>query len=154
QSNNSVTNATQVSPPFVSIVPAGASLLTESFAPTNGAIDIGETVTVSLRLRNAGNVNNTNVIATLLPSDGISPLPPNSPQTYGVLKPSGFPVSRSFSFTAHGTNGQTITATLQLQDGSANIGTVSYDFTLPSVYTFANTNAIVILDNKPASIYP
>jgi uncharacterized repeat protein (TIGR01451 family) len=152
--NNTVTISTQVAPPFVSVVAAGASLLFESFVPTNGAVDIGETVTVSLRLRNAGNVNNTNLVATLLATNGVAPVPPNSPQSYGVLKPSSFPVGRSFTFTANGTNGQTITAFLHLQDGAADLGNVGFDFTLPNFFTFADTNAITILDNTTASVYP
>ena len=56
--------------PFVSIVPAGATLTYES-GPTNGAIDLGETVTVILRLRNAGNVSTRNLVATLLATNGV-----------------------------------------------------------------------------------
>ena len=57
--NNSATaTTTVVAAPFVSIVPAGATLTYES-GPTNGAIDLGETVTVVLRLRNAGNSSTT-----------------------------------------------------------------------------------------------
>jgi uncharacterized repeat protein (TIGR01451 family) len=152
--NNSVTVSTQVAPPFVAIAAAGASLLKESFSPTNGAVDIGETVTVSLRLQNAGNINNTNLVATLLATNGVAPVPPNAPQAYGVLKPSSLPVGRSFSFTASGTNGQTITAFLHLQDGAADLGVVGFNFTLPNSFTFANTNAIAILDDTAASIYP
>ena len=83
-SNNTATNVTSVARPFISIVAAGATLIAES-GPTNGAVDIGETVTVSLRLRNAGNITNNNLVATLLATNGVAPAPANNVQTYGVL---------------------------------------------------------------------
>jgi uncharacterized repeat protein (TIGR01451 family) len=154
-SNNSATATTQVATPFVSILPSGGSLTAESFSPGNGTIDVGETVTVNLRLRNAGNVANTNLVATLLATNGVAPVPPNAPQTYGSLQPGGFPiVGRSFSFTANGTNAGTVTAVLQLQDGPANLGTASFVFSLPDVRIFANTNAITLRDNTNALPYP
>jgi len=111
-------------------------------------------VTISLRLRNAGNVRNTNLVATLLATNGVIPIAPNNPQIYAVLAPSGFPVGRSFSFTSSGTNGQTITAVLQLQDGANNLGLVSFNFTLPDVHNFSNTSFINIRDNTNALPYP
>ena len=59
-------------------------------------------------------------VATLLATNGITQ--PSGPQTYGALAVHGPSVSRPFSFTASGTNGQTIRATLQLQDGAINRG--------------------------------
>src|ERR1019366_8564063 len=97
----------------VAIAVAGATLTSESFLPPNGAIDIGETVSVILRLRNVSNVSTLNLVGTLLATDGVAPTAPTT-QTYGVLAPSGFPVGRVFTFTASGTNGQTIHPTLQL----------------------------------------
>src|SRR5262249_16809598 len=58
QANNSATANVTVAPPFVSIIPAGSALISESFSPPDGAIEAGETVTVLLSLRNAGNVRN------------------------------------------------------------------------------------------------
>jgi uncharacterized repeat protein (TIGR01451 family) len=92
QANNSSSANVIVAPPFVSIIPAGAALLSESFSPPNGAIDPGETVTVLLSLRNIGNVRNTNLFATLLATNGVTPVPPNNPQNYRQLAPSGQPV--------------------------------------------------------------
>jgi uncharacterized repeat protein (TIGR01451 family) len=152
--NNNASASTQVAPGFVSIIPAGATLTAESIAPANGAVDVGETVTVTLRLRNAGNVRNTNLVATLLATNGVTPVPPNTPQTYGLLAPSGFPVGRSFSFTAAGTNGGSVTGVLQLQDGPSNLGTVSFNFSLPEVRVFSNTASINIRDNNKALPYP
>ena len=162
--NNSATVMTVATAPFTSIVAAGATLTYES-GPTNGAIDVGETVTVSLRLANAGNSSTRNLVATLLATNGVTPVAPNNPQSYGILFPSGFPVGRPFSFTAGGTNGGTISPTLQLQDGTNTYPPVSFTFTLPNTHVFANTNVITIPDpaapnppyppaSGPASPYP
>ncbi len=146
-SNNSVTTVVRVAPPFISFVPAGAVLLGESFSPPDGAIDNGETVTVGLRVRNAGNVSNTNLQATLLAVDGITPVAPNGPQDYGILFPDGSFVEQPFSFIATGAPGATVTAVLQLQDGDDVLtNVVSFNFTLPTIVSFTNTDAIAILD--------
>jgi uncharacterized repeat protein (TIGR01451 family) len=152
--NNSASATTLVAAPFVALVPSGATLTAESVSPTNGAVDIGETVTVNLRLRNTGNVNTTNLVATLLAGNGVTPVGPNSPQSYGVVQASGLPVGKSFTFTANGPNNGSVVAVLQLQDGASNLGTASFTFGLPNVITFANTNAITIRDNNSALPYP
>jgi uncharacterized repeat protein (TIGR01451 family) len=154
QANNSAVANVTVAPPFVSIVPAGSALISESVSPPDGAIEPGETVTVLLSLRNAGNVRNTNLLATLLTNSGVIPVPPNATQNYRQLAPSGQPVSKSFSFTANGAPAQTITATLQLVDGSNNIGTVSFNFKLTDVHQFSNTTYIAIRDTNSALPYP
>ncbi len=155
QSDNSVTTSVQVAPPFISILPAGATLISESFSPPDGAIDNGETVTVSLRLRNTGNVSNTNLQATLLATNGVTPVSPNNPQDYGILPPGSSFAAQQFSFTASGAPGATISAVLQLQDGPNLLtNTVAYNFTLPTILTFANTNVIAILDDTSAAPYP
>ena len=70
----------------------------------------------------------SNLIATLQTSGGV--IAPGSPQSFGAVS-SGATVGADFSFTAEGTltSGQTITVSLQLQDGMNNLGTVSYNFT-------------------------
>ncbi len=154
-SNNSVTTNVVAAPAFISIVPAGATLVSESFTPANGAIENGETVTVSLRLRNAGNVSNTNLVATLLATNGVTPVAPNTPQTYGVLPPGSSFVAQNFSFTASGAPGATISAVLSLRDGSNPLAnSVAYNFIIPTVFSFSNTNSIAILNNPNASLYP
>ncbi|HEY6168232.1 MAG TPA: DUF11 domain-containing protein, partial [Verrucomicrobiae bacterium] len=150
--NNSGNATTTVSPPNVNIVAAGASLGAESFSPANGGVDIGETVTVTLRLRNAGNVANTNLVATLLATNGVTS--PSGPQIYGQLQPSGLTIGKDFSFTATGTPGGTVSATLQLQDGASSLGLVAFNFALPNTVTFSNTAAITIPDSGAASPYP
>ena len=149
--NNSATATTQVAPPGVAIAAAGVTLTAESFFPPNGAIDIGETVSVILRLRNISNISTLNLVGTLLATNGVAPAAPTT-QTYGVLAPSGFPVGRAFTFTASGTNGQTIHPTLQLQDGPTTYPPVSFNITLPITQVSANPNTIVIPD--PAAPNP
>ena len=94
----------------------------------NGGVDPAETVTVNFGLKNIGTANTTNLVATLLATGGI--LSPSGPQTYGVLITNGAAVAQPFTFTASGICGGTNTATLQLQDGAANLGTVTFSFRL------------------------
>ncbi|HTL55238.1 MAG TPA: Calx-beta domain-containing protein [Candidatus Limnocylindrales bacterium] len=134
------------------IVPAGTALTSES-GPVNGMIDSGERVGVLFAFRNATGTNTANLIATLLATNGISN--PSAPQSYGVLTVHGPAVSRPFTFTADGTNGQVITATFQLRDGNAptNIGVVSF-VVGRTANTYSNTAPIVINDATAASPYP
>jgi uncharacterized repeat protein (TIGR01451 family) len=150
--NNSAGVTTEVALPYISIVPAGATLKSESFA-TNGAMDIGEAVTVEFWLRNAGNVPNTNLVVTLLPGGGVTNVI-LSPQTYGVLPPGGLPTNRLFGFTAVGTNGGSVTAQLRLTDGGVVIGTNTFVFALPRFTSPANTTPIVVNDGSVATPYP
>jgi subtilisin-like proprotein convertase family protein len=128
------------------IVANGATLTTESCLATNGAIDPGETVTVSFGLQNTGCGNTANLVATLQATGGVTS--PSGPQTYGIVTNGGTTVSRPFTFTASGSCGGTITATLQLQDGLSNLGTITFPFTLgapsPATNSFANSGLISI----------
>jgi uncharacterized repeat protein (TIGR01451 family) len=149
-----------VEPPTINIVAASAVLTSESFQPPDGAVDPGETVQLMLNLQNAGNVNTTNVIATLQTTGGVT-LPSGS-QSYGALLAGATPIGRLFSFTANSTNGGTVVATLQLQDGSSTLPPVTFTFYMPVVTTFWNTNRIDIPsqafvpqpDSGPANPYP
>ena len=106
-----------------------AVLINESCPPANGAIDPGERVTVYLNLTNNGSASTSNLVATLQSSGGV--VAPSGPQSYGVIA-SGSTGGRDFSFTVNPSLicGGTLTATLQLQDGTNNLGTVTYNFTL------------------------
>jgi uncharacterized repeat protein (TIGR01451 family) len=65
------------------------------------------------------------------------------------------PVSRSFTFTASGTNGGVVTATLELQDGLSLLPyNVTFTFPLARVVEFANTGTITIPDAGSATPYP
>jgi uncharacterized protein (TIGR03437 family) len=118
---------------------AGAAMLTsESCAPANQAADPGETVTFDFALRNLGSGNMSNLVATLQPTGSVTN--PSSPQTYGALTGGGSAVTRPFTFTAVGACGATLTATLQLQDGALNLGTVSFPLLLGVARTSLSEN--------------
>jgi uncharacterized repeat protein (TIGR01451 family) len=154
--NNSVSASAQVAPPFINIVPAGATLTAENFFPPDGSIESGETVTIQFRLQNIGNVANTNLVATLLATGGVTS--PSGPQTYGILRPIGIPggspVSRPFTFTANGSPGGTLVATLQLQDATSNLPPATFSFMLPQAFGFTNGQQITIPDIGAANPYP
>ena len=104
------------------------NITNESCQPNN-AIDPGEDVTVEIGLQNTGAVGTTNLIATLLPTGGVTD--PGPPQNYGALPVGGAIVFRPFSFTASPnlTCGGVITLTFQLNDGAENLGTISINLT-------------------------
>jgi uncharacterized repeat protein (TIGR01451 family)/uncharacterized delta-60 repeat protein len=134
------------------ITAAGAALLAES-GPVNGAIDTNETVSLLFALRNSVGEPTTNLVATLLATNGVTL--PSVPQNYGVLIPGGPSAFRQFSFKASGTNGGSLVATFQLQDGPINLGTAVFSFTLgTNYYRFTNSNFITIRDNTNALPYP
>jgi subtilisin-like proprotein convertase family protein len=130
-----------------------ATIEAESCSPANNAPDPDETVTMQFPLQNTGTGLTTNLVATLLPGGGV--LSPSGPQNYGVLSPVGPPVSRPFTFVVGGTCGGTITATLQLQDGATDLGTVSFTMiagsTATTQTTFSNTGSIIINDSPRVS---
>ena len=127
---------------FRLIIPAGASLVvgSESFTPANNAIDPQETVTVNFSLRNTGTINTTNLVVTLLATNGVAA--PSAPQSYGVLTNNGGAISRMFTFTANASN--TVVATLQLDDSGVSLGTVTFNLSLGLTTAFINTTNINI----------
>src|SRR5439155_25745345 len=143
---------TTVNPPAPLLVAAGARLISESFSPPNGGIDAGETVTLNLMLQNVGSLDTANLVATLLNTGGV--INASGPQTYGALLAGGSPVGGVFTFTATGTNGGSIMATLQLQDGTNNLGKLAFTYGLGGTITLANQSVINIPDSGPAALYP
>jgi hypothetical protein len=126
--NTGVTNVPGVDPMLTTLlVPAGAAVVSESCSPTNGAINPGEPVSVSFALQNLGGEATTNLIAALLPAGGVNS--PSAAQTYGGVT-NGASVSQTFTFTASGYCGGTITPVLQLQDGSRNLGVATFSLPL------------------------
>ncbi len=92
-------------------------------------------------------------MATLLATNGVAN--PSGPQSYGLLTTHGPSASRPFTFTASGTNGQILVATLQLRDGSTVLSNAQFSFTLGKVGNiYSNNTAIVINDNARATPYP
>jgi hypothetical protein len=110
--------------PIAILNQTGYQFTSESCA-INNAVEPSETVTLNVTLRNTGARNTTNLTATLLASGGI--VNPSAPQNYGALIVNGESVSRPFTFTAAPTLrcGDAITLTLQLNDGTENLETVT-----------------------------
>ena len=103
-------------------------LTAEGVSPANNAPDPNETVTVNLSLTNAGGVNTSNLVATLLASGGV--VNPSGPQNYGAVVAGGGAVTRPFTFTATGACGSFLTLSLQLQDGATSLGVITYSLML------------------------
>ena len=119
-----------VTNPIPILIANGLGLLAESFP--NGAVDPGETVTVSIGVRNIGTAPTASLVGTLLATGGITT--PSAPQSYGVIAVGGTNTA-VFSFTASGSCGDTNIATLQLQDGATDYGTVTFPIILGSTGT-------------------
>jgi len=136
------------------IIPAGATLVAES-GPVNQLIDPGETVTVEFGLRNVGNVDTVNLIATLLATNGVvSPSP--STNAYGVVVAGGPTVVRRFTFQAQGVEGGVVAPTFALRDigNNNNLGLTNFLFVLGrSIRTYTNPAAIIINDLRSAADY-
>ena len=137
------------------VVPAGAALVSES-GPVNDVIDPNETVTAMFAFRDGGGLNVGNLSATLVASNGISPVPSVQNQTYGpLISLLGLSVSKPFTFQATGTNGQEIVATFALKDGTTNIGSAVFGFQIGSLTrSYTNGATILINDHAVASPYP
>src|SRR6266536_2369497 len=150
---NTIFNACLQGVPIIAA--AGSTLVAESCSPANGAIDPDENVTLNFKLMNNGGGGTTNLVATLQATGGVTS--PSGPQNYGSIPPGGM-AERAFSFTANGTCGGTITATLQLQDGANDLGTVTFTFTLGALggattATYSSGNiAVPINDNSTVDI--
>lgn len=136
--NTGVTAVPGINPSVVRILPVGFTLLTEGCAPTNRAIDPGESVTLNLALKNTGTGTTTNLVATLLATGGVTA--PSGPQNFGALAGGGASVSRPLSLIATGVCGGTVTLTLSLQDGPNNPGTVTYNLLLGRPVTLLTEN--------------
>jgi len=145
--------------PIPAVILDATALAAENCSVANSAIDPGEVVTVNFALKNIGSGNTTNLVATLLTTNGVTL--PSAAQNYGALTAGGGAVTLPFTFTASGSCGGVINAVLQLQDGAVNLGNVSQSFGLGSfvVGSAARTNAAAIAvpasGNKgPAAPFP
>ena len=150
-----VYNATEA--PIPVITSGMTSISAESCSPPNNAADPGETVTMNFELLNVGTANTSNLVATLQATGGVTS--PSGPQNYGALVANGAPVSRPFTFTVGTTCGQTITATLQLQDGASNLGMVTFSFNTgalgaPVTATYSSGNINVPLPDVGTADIP
>lgn len=133
-----------------------AVLSTENCQPANGVLDPGELVTVDIALQNTGSGDVFNLEATLLPTGGV--LNPDGAQGYGYIGAGDPEVARPFAFTVNAACGDTITLTLELRDGAASFGTVTFPIRVGELLTngvsFTNTAPISIEDDAQAAPYP
>ncbi len=135
------------------IVQSGTAFVSGTIDPSSGVIYSNDTVTVLLGLRDIAGGNTSSLVATLQATNGITKV--SSAQNYGVLIENGPTVSKPFTFTAIGTNGQNITATLNLQDGARNLGAVGFGFTVGgNTISYFNTNAILLPESSTNLITP
>jgi hypothetical protein len=130
------------------VVPAGAVLLNQAPAGAYpGIIYPGQTNTLAFGFRDLyGGGNVTALTATLLPGNGVTA--PSGPQSYGPLVAGGHLVSRPFTFTASGTNGQQIEPTFALQVVNTNTTvykTNNFTFSLGTwTASYSNTAPVII----------
>lgn len=113
----------------VPVMSAGTSGLTsETCSAPNSAIDPGESVAVSLCVQNTGGADTVALVGTLQATGGVTS--PGPGQSYGVVTAGGAAVCANHDFVASAglTCGAGLTASLQLQDGASNLGTVTYNF--------------------------
>ncbi len=128
------------------IVKSGTAFEGGSIQPGTGVIYPNDTVTIAFGLRDIAGGGTSNLVATMLATNGVTNVV--APATYGELIQNGPTVARPFTFTAMGTNGQNITATMSLADGTTNLGKVAFGFTLGGFSTaFTNAEPITILDS-------
>lgn len=164
---SSVSNATLIYPSFSTltihdisgslVVPSGAVLTKEGFTPANGIIDPGETNTVMFGFRASAGVSVPNLTATLIATNGVTFTNgvTSVPASYGPLTVGGAAKFQPFTFIANGTNAQNIIANFNLSNGSSNIGTAIFTFTLGTWKTVvSNTATIIVNPNGAASPYP
>jgi hypothetical protein len=132
------------------MTPAGATVSAEHYYPTNGVLDPGEIATLNLGVANIGTTATTNLTATLLASNNLAVL--SGTQSYGAVPASGAAVVRPFVVSASGGCGDSVTAVLQLSDGPADLGAISYTLRLGQRLT--TTNLAETFDTATPPILP
>jgi hypothetical protein len=120
------------------IVLDSSRLVAEGCSPTNNAVDPGETVQISFVFRNTGLGNTTNLVISLLATNGVAF--PSAPQNYGIVLAGGGTATQTFAFTATGQCGSNINPVFQMQDGGLNLGAASTSMTLGAIVTVASQN--------------
>ena len=147
--NFNVTVVASGNPVLQAGAPAGPTA--ESCSPPNNAVDPGETVTMNLPINNSGISATNNLVATLQSSGGVTPI--TTSQNYGAIAANGSG-TRAFQFTAAGTCGNAITATLQLQDGATNYGNIAYTIQLGAAGGGTTTTPVQNFDGVSAPALP
>jgi hypothetical protein len=115
--------------PVAVVASGGAPTLSAESCGTNGVPDPGETLSITLPLKNSGAADTTNLTATLLSTGGVTAL--NNPQSYGAVAANGGTASRTFNFRVDSTIacGSTVKLTFRLNDGANDLGTVTQNYT-------------------------
>jgi len=134
---------------------ASSTLIAENCVPTNGAPDPGETVSMQFVIGNYGNAVASNVVGSLLTTNGV--LLPGPAAGFGTISP-GSLATQVFSFTAGGSCGSVINPTVRLSSDTHTVGSFFAGVSIgsPGVATNFTTNAspITIRDNNTAVPYP
>ena len=116
---------------LIPVMQAGTATLTaeQYCAPVNGVPDPNEVVTIDFTIRNVGTAATTNAVGTLLATGGVTT--PDGPYAYGAI-PVGGSATQSFTFRVDplASCGDTVTASLQIQDGASDLGTVTWTIAL------------------------
>lgn len=150
--SNSGTTTLDVALVAIPVITAnGAAIVSEGFAPANGAIEPGESVSVSFTLRNGGVVSTSSLVATLLASGGVTE--PGAAVSVGAIPASGS-ASRTIAFRASAAAAcaSTLVASLQLADGDLDLGVVTFEFSMAPAGTavYAQTFDGVVAPALPA----
>jgi uncharacterized repeat protein (TIGR01451 family) len=153
--NNTITITKSVIAPVVSVAAAGSLLVQEGFQPPNRGLDPGETVTMSFKLRNTGNIASTNVVGILRSTGGITAV--TAANKFGII-PVDSVSNQEFVFIVEGASGDPLTATLDVYDvtpaGSNSLGSVTYVYQTSEKVTLTSATPIAIPAFGEAAIYP
>lgn len=135
------------------VLSSQVALSGENCSASNGTIDPNEIVSIKVTLQNVGFQNTVNLVGTLQATGGVAA--PSGPQSFGAI-PIGGSATRVFYFTATGSCGGTLTATISLQDGTTSFPNATKTFALGQLQstTFSNATSIAINDNTSATPYP
>jgi uncharacterized repeat protein (TIGR01451 family) len=132
-----ISNGNQTTAP--AITPGTATIVTESCTPENGALDPGETDTLSFCLLNTGTLDTVSAVGTLQATGGVTS--PSGPQSYGVVVAGGPAVCRNFSFTVGSLAcGTDVVATIHVQDGASDLGNAVWNLPTGVPNTVLNEN--------------
>jgi len=129
-----------------------ATLTAESCTPANNVADPGETVTISMCLRNTGATAAANIVATLAQNPAAGILNPSAAQSYGAIPNDGSSVCRSFTFTVPSAAvcGGTVVANFAIADNGVPLTPVSFNLAIGS--TNAPTATQTFTQNTPVTL--
>jgi hypothetical protein len=124
----------------------------------NKIVETNETITCSIALQNVGNSSATDVIATLVAANGITPITTN--QDYGTMAANGGSVARDFTFTVAGPEPRIAQVRLNLSSGAGSLGHVVFDLPVgATAFTYNHWIGMNVpgdpeLTKGPSSEYP